>query len=104
MVHPRTEDGSMTPLDAAQAMTEQGTLYDHHEEPYRLCLYCEGAYDDHDKDCPGLLLPRIVAALEAAQALIRFYKDHPAPDTQDTKARIRLYMRLEALLDLEVPA
>lgn len=95
----------MTPLDAARRLAETEHTY----EAYYFgnfpttCLYCEGRtvqveggplrwYSEfkHEDACPTLALPRIVSALEAAEAVVGDYKP------QRTWAEVML--RLDAAL------
>jgi hypothetical protein len=76
------EERSMRPLEAARRLYETGPLCkDHGEEndpiagyqsaeDRRHCGVCQ-AIGEHEADCPWLAMPRIVAALEAAEGAIQ---------------------------------
>lgn len=60
----------MTPLDAARRLAEYTT-----RQRRMICMICKQPFAEgergHAPDCPLLAMPRIVAALEAAQKLVR---------------------------------
>ena len=67
----------MTPLEAARRMLDLGPMSDSSGGEYgEVCPFCEAGYygpwgksefRDHPDDCPWLVMPQIVAALEAAE-------------------------------------
>lgn len=67
-------------LDDARQLTAVSPMND------GICVYCD--MSDHSPDCPWLALPRIVAALEAAERLLKNgMKRHYCPDDHDCPVR-----------------
>jgi hypothetical protein len=64
----------MSLLDDARQLVITEPTYVHPEVVGRICRYCRGESDGegrnfrHEPKCPWLSMPKIVAALEAAQA------------------------------------
>jgi hypothetical protein len=69
----------MTPLEAARKMMQQGPAFRYDNE-YLTCVFCGAEIEElppteygypghpaepHEDDCPWLLMPQIVAALES---------------------------------------
>jgi hypothetical protein len=66
----------MSPLEAAREILEGGASWDDY------CPHCEsttwhhiGYAEGHKLDCPWLLMPQIVAALEAAENIGEWLRD-----------------------------
>jgi hypothetical protein len=57
----------------ARRLTKVDVFYrasDDPQFPERYCIFCMEIEPNHDKPCPALALPKIVAALEAAERLL----------------------------------
>jgi hypothetical protein len=78
----------MTPLEAARKILDEGPLLGQTSDDYRswyTCVFCvaeqEWADDfPHKPDCPWLAMPKIVAALEAAEAVLHNEMGSPEQD------------------------
>lgn len=58
----------MSILDDARRLAATDPWYENERAGTSFCIAC-GMYESHADDCPWLALPRIVAALEAAERL-----------------------------------
>lgn len=87
----------MSPLEAARQMLEK-LGYDGPQDRYELpytqssCSLCDASTSEffnmpHEPACPWLAMPRIVAALEAAERVVQAHED-PANDLGDGAAWI----------------
>jgi hypothetical protein len=61
----------VTPLEAAKALAATDNLRHDTIDDVPHCNFCGQDYE-HASDCPWLAMPQIVAALEAAQALVDY--------------------------------
>lgn len=69
----------MTPLEAAKQISEyEPTIYDAMGN-YYYCRMCSNQLPGHEPDCAWIAMPRIVAALEAAEDLIEAATSGPHP-------------------------
>jgi hypothetical protein len=58
----------VTPLEAAQKIAEKGPYT--YDQGGLWCLFCDAeSINPHASDCPWLMMPQIIAALEAAERL-----------------------------------
>ncbi len=77
-------------LDAARRLAEYPPSYD--SRGHMLCGYCHEDEHVHAPDCPWLSLPKIVAALEAAEWMVKAHESHEYPGYWGAMQRgVRMY-------------
>lgn len=86
----------MTPLEYARMLAAFNSRAFYDAQGREFCCFC-GAFDDHDPRCWGLGLPKIVAALEAAEDVLLHSACHSSWDPMLMPFPLRL-----ALTDLKL--
>lgn len=106
------DDRRMSPLESARRLAAEEPVCPHPNSAMWLCAACDEETDDerpdnvayrppkfnHDPDCPWLAMPQIVAALEAAEAVLFAADDEAGLRLSDVFPRDFI----RALTDLEI--